>query len=50
MHAFDLVIYRLAAALTVAAYLRDPGLPVVGLRPAASCSWTSCPAWSAPSS
>ena len=32
MHAFDLIIYGLAAAVTVAAYLRDPGLPAVGLR------------------
>ena len=32
MHSFDLVIYVLAAALTVAAYLRDPSLPGVGLR------------------
>jgi uncharacterized membrane protein YraQ (UPF0718 family) len=32
MHAYDLVIYALAAAVTVAAYLRDPSLPGVGLR------------------
>jgi uncharacterized membrane protein YraQ (UPF0718 family) len=32
MHAFDLIIYVLAAAVTVAAYLRDPSLPGVGLR------------------
>ena len=32
MHAFDLVIYMLAAALTLAAYLRDPSLPSVGFR------------------
>jgi uncharacterized membrane protein YraQ (UPF0718 family) len=32
MHTYDLLIYGLAAALTVAAYLRDPGLPGVGLR------------------
>ena len=32
MHAFDLVIYGLALALTVAAYFRDPSLPVVGLK------------------
>jgi uncharacterized membrane protein YraQ (UPF0718 family) len=32
MHAFDLVIFALAAAFTVAAYLRDPGLPAVGFR------------------
>ena len=32
MHAFDLIVYALAAALAVAAYLRDPALPMVGLR------------------
>ena len=32
MHAFDLVVYLLAAGLAIAAYLRDPGLPMVGLR------------------
>jgi hypothetical protein len=32
MHSFDLVIYVLAAALTLAAYLRDPSLPGVGFR------------------
>src|SRR5262249_23275569 len=32
MHAFDLAIYVLAAALTLAAYLRDPSLPSVGFR------------------
>ena len=32
MHAFDVIIYVLAAAVTVAAYLRDPSLPRVGLR------------------
>ena len=32
MHAFDLIIYLLAAGATVAAYLRDPSLPGVGLR------------------
>lgn len=32
MHAFDLIIYVLAALLTVVAYLRDPSLPGVGLR------------------
>jgi hypothetical protein len=30
MHATDLVIYALALALTIAAYLRDPGAPLVG--------------------
>jgi uncharacterized membrane protein YraQ (UPF0718 family) len=32
MHAFDLVVYALALALAVAAYLRDPSLPGAGLR------------------
>jgi len=32
MHAFDILIYALAAAVTVVAYLRDPSLPRVGLR------------------
>jgi hypothetical protein len=32
MHAFDLISYVLAAAVTVAAYLRDPSLPGVGVR------------------
>jgi len=32
MHAYDLVVYALAAALTVVAYLRDPSLPGVGFR------------------
>jgi len=34
MHATDLIIYALAVALTVAAYLRDPGAPLVGLKAA----------------
>jgi len=32
MHAFDFIIYLLAAAVTVVAYLRDPSLPAVGFR------------------
>jgi uncharacterized membrane protein YraQ (UPF0718 family) len=32
MHAFDFLVWGLAAALTIAAYLRDPSLPAVGLR------------------
>ena len=32
MHAFDFLVWGLAAALTIAAYLRDPSLPTVGLR------------------
>src|SRR5262245_44678682 len=32
MHATDLVIYALAVALTIAAYVRDPGAPLVGLK------------------
>jgi uncharacterized membrane protein YraQ (UPF0718 family) len=31
-HAFDLVIYAFAAALVLVAYLRDPGLPMIGFR------------------
>jgi len=31
-HAFDLVIYAVAVLLLVLAYLRDPGLPMVGVR------------------
>jgi uncharacterized membrane protein YraQ (UPF0718 family) len=34
MHAFDLLIYLLAGGLAVAAYLRDPALPGVGVRAA----------------
>jgi uncharacterized membrane protein YraQ (UPF0718 family) len=34
MHPTDLVIYALAVALTVAAYARDSGAPLVGLRSA----------------
>ena len=32
MHATDLIIYALAVAVTVAAYLRDPGAPLPGLK------------------
>jgi uncharacterized membrane protein YraQ (UPF0718 family) len=32
MHAYDVLVYVLVAALTVAAYLRDPSLPGVGFR------------------
>jgi uncharacterized membrane protein YraQ (UPF0718 family) len=32
MHAIDLIVYALAAALAIAAYLRDPALPAVGAR------------------
>jgi uncharacterized membrane protein YraQ (UPF0718 family) len=32
MHAFDPLIYALAAALTLTAYLRDPSLPGAGFR------------------
>jgi uncharacterized membrane protein YraQ (UPF0718 family) len=32
MHAFDVIIYVLAIAVTIAAYLRDPSLPGVGFR------------------
>lgn len=32
MHATDLIIYVLAVTITVAAYLRDPGAPLLGLK------------------
>jgi len=32
MHVTDLILYTLAAVLVVAAYVRDPALPVVGLK------------------
>jgi uncharacterized membrane protein YraQ (UPF0718 family) len=35
MHPTDLLIYTLAVALTIAAYFRDPGAPLVGLKAAA---------------
>ena len=31
-HVFDLVIYAVAVLLLVLAYLRDPGLPAIGIR------------------
>jgi uncharacterized membrane protein YraQ (UPF0718 family) len=43
MHAFDLGIYALAAALTIAAYLRDPSLPGVGFRAGAQLFLTILP-------
>jgi uncharacterized membrane protein YraQ (UPF0718 family) len=35
MHATDIIIYALAGAAVVAAYLRDPGAPWIGLRASA---------------
>ncbi len=35
LHATDLIIYGLAVAVTIAAYLRDPGAPLLGLRTSA---------------
>ena len=32
MHAFDIVIYALAVLLVLAAYFRDPGLPLLGFK------------------
>jgi uncharacterized membrane protein YraQ (UPF0718 family) len=43
MHPSDLIIYALAVALTVAAYLRDPGLPWVGLRSGLGLLWDIAP-------
>ena len=50
MLAFDFVIYGLAATLTVAAYLRDPSLPAVGLRAGGQLLLDVMPAWLARSS
>ncbi len=43
MHATDLIIYALALALTVAAYLRDPGAPLVGLKAGLGLFWDIFP-------
>jgi len=43
MHATDLVIYAVAIGLTIAAYFRDPGLPWVGVRSAATLLWEILP-------
>ena len=32
MHTFDFIIYGFAVVLTVGAYLRDPGLPLMGFK------------------
>lgn len=43
MHATDLVIYALAVAATVAAYLRDPGAPALGLKASLGLFWMILP-------
>jgi uncharacterized membrane protein YraQ (UPF0718 family) len=43
MHPTDLVIYALALAATAAAYLRDPGLPLLGLKIGLGLMWTILP-------
>ncbi len=43
MHATDLIIYALALALTVAAYLRDPGAPLIGLKAGLDLLWAILP-------
>lgn len=43
MHATDLVIYALAVALTAAAYFRDPGAPLIGLKTGLALLWAILP-------
>jgi uncharacterized membrane protein YraQ (UPF0718 family) len=43
MHATDLIIYALALALTIAAYLRDPGAPLIGLKASLGLLWAILP-------
>ena len=43
MHATDLIIYALALALTIAAYLRDPGAPLLGLKAGLDLLWAILP-------
>jgi uncharacterized membrane protein YraQ (UPF0718 family) len=43
MHSTDLIIYGVAAALTVAAYMRDPGLPWVGAKAGLGLLWEILP-------
>ncbi|HEV8309082.1 MAG TPA: permease [Methylomirabilota bacterium] len=43
MHATDLIIYALALALTIAAYLRDPGAPLIGLKASMGLLWAILP-------
>jgi uncharacterized membrane protein YraQ (UPF0718 family) len=43
MHPSDLIIYALAVALTIVAYLRDPGAPLVGLKAGLGLFWDILP-------
>jgi uncharacterized membrane protein YraQ (UPF0718 family) len=43
MHATDLIIYALALGLTIAAYLRDPGAPLIGLKASMGLLWAILP-------
>ncbi|MBI3455331.1 MAG: permease [Candidatus Rokubacteria bacterium] len=43
MHTLDIFIYVLALAATGAAYLRDPGAPVLGLRASLALFWDILP-------
>jgi uncharacterized membrane protein YraQ (UPF0718 family) len=43
MHVSDLIIYALAIGLTVAAYLRDPGAPWIGLKSGLGLLWDIAP-------
>ena len=43
MHATDLIIYALALGLTVVAYLRDPGAPLIGLKAGLDLLWAILP-------
>lgn len=43
LHATDLIIFALAGAAIVAAYVRDPGLPAVGLRSGLNLLWEILP-------
>jgi uncharacterized membrane protein YraQ (UPF0718 family) len=43
MHATDLIIYALALGFTVAAYLRDPGAPLIGLKAGLDLLWAILP-------
>jgi uncharacterized membrane protein YraQ (UPF0718 family) len=43
VHVTDLVIYAVAIALTIVAYMRDPGLPWVGFRSGFGLLWQILP-------
>jgi uncharacterized membrane protein YraQ (UPF0718 family) len=43
MHVTDLIIYAVAIGFTVAAYMRDPGLPLVGLKSGLGLLWEILP-------